>query len=245
MANIALQTDLELDEPVLIEGLPGVGLVGKIATDHLIDTYEMTYYGAVHCKGLPRVATYEQGSHDSQPPVRLYADETRDLLALQSDVPVSHHAAPEFATCLTGWFERENVTPICLSGLPGEKDDVPAMYGIGTGDGSTLLSEHNIDPPTEGGLISGPTGAVLSEMNKESVDGVGLVVEANKQFPDPEAARILLVEGIEPIAGVDVNTDQLLDQAEEIAEAREQLAKQMQQADEEKSTQAKPLGMYQ
>jgi len=245
MANIALQADLDLEEPILVEGLPGVGLVGKIATDHLIDAYEMRYYGAVHCKGLPKVATYEKGIHDSHPPVRIYADEERDLLALQSDVPVSPHAAPEFATCVTGWFERENVTPICMSGLPRQKDEVPAMYGIGTGDGSALLSEYSIDPPSEGGLISGPTGALLSEMSKESVDGVGLVVEANQQFPDPEAARILLIEGIEPIAGIDIDTDHLVEQAEEIAQAREQLAKQMQQADEEKSTQAKPLGMYQ
>lgn len=245
MANIEIQTDLDLTEPFLVEGLPGVGLVGKIATGHLINTFEMTYYAAVHCEGLPKVATYEQGRYEMHPPVRIYADETRDLLALQSDVPVSHHAAPEFATCLTGLFDRKSITPLCLSGLPGEKDDVPAMYGIGTGGGSALLEEHDVDPPTEGGLISGPTGALLSEMNKQSVAGVGLVVEANPQFPDPEAARILLIEGIEPIAGVDVNTDQLIEQAEEIAEAREQLAKQMQQVDEEKSTQAKPLGMYQ
>ena len=45
MASIdRLVEDVALDSPTLIEGFPGVGLVGKIAADHLIDSFEMTHY---------------------------------------------------------------------------------------------------------------------------------------------------------------------------------------------------------
>ena len=74
--------------------------------------------------------------------------------------------------------------------------------------------------------------------------GVGLIVDADPQFPDPAAARVLLEDGIEPLTGVDVGTEKLLDQAEQIADAKAELAQQMQQGGDE-STQAKPLGMYQ
>lgn len=244
MAHVDVHSDLELDSPLLIEGMPGVGLVGKIAADHLVETLDMEYYASCHCEGLPRVAVYDEADREVRPPVRLYADEANDLLVLQSDIPVSPQAAPEFSTCITGWFAEQDITPLFLSGLPQEKDGVPTMYGVGVGAGVDMLDEQGIGNPNEGGMIRGPTGALLAEASERDLDCLGLVVQVNARFPDPEAARVLLVDAIEPLAGVDVQTDRLVEQAEEISQAREKLAKQMQQADEE-SSQAEPLGMYQ
>jgi len=244
MAHISVPQELSFEDPVLVEGLPGVGLVGKIVADHLVETLDMEHYGSCHCDGLPRVAIYREDERAVQPPVRIYADAERDLLVLQSDVPVSPQAAPEFATCLVGWFDDHAVTPICLSGLAEEKDGVPEMYGIASAGGEGILADLDIAAPSENGMISGPTGALLAEAGQRDVDSVGLVVQVNAQFPDPEAARVLLREGIEPVADISVDTDRLVEQAEQVAEAREQLAKRMQQADEE-SSQAQPLGMYQ
>ena len=244
MAQIEVVRDMELESPVLVEGLPGVGLVGKIAADHLVRAFDMDHYASCHCEGLPKVAAYREDDPAVRPPVRIYADEGRDLLVLQSDIPVSPERATAFSTCVTGWLVEEDVTPIYLSGLPAEKDGVPEMYGISTGDGDALLAEHDIAQPPESGLVSGPTGALLSEASQADLDSLGLIVQANKQFPDPEAARVLIVEGIEPIADIEVGTDTLVEQAEEISQARENLAKQMQQAEDE-SSQAQPLGMYQ
>jgi uncharacterized protein len=244
MAHVDVHSDMELESPILVEGMPGVGLVGKIAADHLVRTLDMEYYASCHCDGLPSVAVYDEDDRTVRPPVRIYADETRDLLVLQSDVPISPQGAPEFVSCLADRFAQEDVLPLCLSGLAEEKDGVPTMYGIGTGRGPELLEEHDIETPKESGMISGPTGALLAEVGERELDGIGLVVQANKQFPDPEAARVLLVDAIEPLADIEVSTDLLVEQAEEIADAREKLAKQMQQADDE-SSQAKPLGMYQ
>ncbi len=244
MARISVHSEVELDEPMLVEGMPGVGLVGKITADHLVETLDMTQHATCYCEGLPRVAVYNEGDRRVGQPVRIYADEERDLLVLQSDVPVSPQVSPEFATCLTGWFAENDVTPILLSGLPEEKDGLPEMYGIGNGRGAELLEDHDIDPPRESGLITGPTGAILSESCEQGLDAIGLVVQANKQFPDPEAARVLLVDAIENLADIEVETETLVEQAEEIADARKQLAKQMNEADDE-STQAQPIGMYQ
>lgn len=245
MARIAEHADLDLEEPMLVEGLPGVGLVGKIAANHLVETFEMEFFASCHCEGLPRTAVYEEGDRAIRPPVRVYADEKRDLLVLQSDVPVSPDSAPEFAACVTGWFAERDVTPICLSGLPSEKDGVPKMYGVGTGDTQELLAEQDIGLPTESGMISGPSGALLAEASEQELDAIGLVVEANPQFPDPEAARTLLVDAIEPLLAVEIDTEKLVEQAEEIADAREKLARRMQEASEQESSQATPLGMYQ
>jgi uncharacterized protein len=246
MAQIAVHDDsISLDSPFLVEGLPGLGLVGKIATDHLIEAFEMSHYASVHCDGLPRIGVYHQEDDELKAPVRIYADSEQNLLALQSEVPISGEGAPEFAACVSGWLEEHEVTPLYLSGRPAEKDGSPEVYGVATGAGNDHLDRAGIVPPRETGFISGPTGALLNHATKTGLESVGLVVESDPQFPDPEAARALIQAGIAPITEIEVDVKRLVDQAETIRGQREQLAKQMQQAGEDESTQATPVGMYQ
>ena len=246
MARISvLDDDVSLDEPTLIEGFPGVGLVGKIATDHLIDAHEMAHYANVHCDGLPPVTVYRESETAATTPVRLYADPANDLVALRSDVPVNPGAATEVAACLDSWFDEAEPFPIFLSGLGREKDDSPPeLYGIATGDGGEALGRADVAAPSESGLVSGPTGAMLAAALEADRDAVGLVVESDPKFPDPEAARVLILDCIDPIAGTETPTDGLVEQATEIRSAKRQLAEQMRQATEE-SSQAEPLKMFQ
>jgi uncharacterized protein len=237
--------DISLTNPSMIEGFPGIGLVGKIAADHLVEEFEMTHYADVHCETIPAVAVYEEDDPALRSPVRLYTDVDRDLAVLQSDVPINPEAATEVATCLSEFIDETAMTPVYLSGIPKEKTEtVPSLYGFGVSEGINQIQKADIALPDETGLISGPTGALLSEAVMSHRDAVGLVVESDPQFPDPEAARVLITDGIEPLVGVDVPVDDLVDRTEQIREAKERLAKQMQEGGEE-STQARPIGMYQ
>lgn len=246
MARIqTLDESISLDSPKLIEGLPGIGLVGKIAADHMVETFDMTHYGNVLCESLPRVAVYGEQDPTLSPPVRLYADPEHDLLVLQSDVPIAPNAAADFAGCVSSWQRDRDVMPIYLSGMPVDKDEtIPSLYGVASGDGAALLDEAGIERPTTDGLVSGPTGALLHESVAYHLTAVGLIVESDPQFPDPEAARALIKDGIEPLTGVTVDTDDLVEHAEEIREAKEQLAKRMQNSGAE-ATQAQPIRGYQ
>jgi len=255
MGRVQLHDDgIDLSEPTLVEGLPGVGLVGKIATDHLIDAFEMDHYASVYCEGIPSVGVYHAGERAVRAPVRVYADAERNLLALQSDVPVSAESAGDFASCVIGWLDAEDVTPVFLSGRPAERDEseilgeangAPPVNGVATGDGGELLDDIDVDPPTESGAVSGPTGALLHHAAREGLTAVGLIVESDPNFPDPGAARTLLEVGLEPLVGVDVAVDVLVDRATEISKQKQQLAQRMQQAADDESSQAKPLRMYQ
>jgi uncharacterized protein len=247
MAAVDIKRPAEsFDDPLLIEGFPGAGLVGKIATDHLIEELGMVHYANVHCEDLPTVALYEESGVLSTP-VRLFADPDTDVLALRSDVPVSPDAAEQVATCLADWYDRHDVTPVYCSGLPEERDEAPpALFGVATGhgDGDDRLQAAGIDHPGEVGVVSGPTGALLSTAVTTGRSALGLVVETDPRFPDPEAASVLLRDGVEPLTGVSVAVDDLVGRAEEIRKAREQFAARMQEAGEE-SSRAQPLRMYQ
>lgn len=245
MAEISIvDNDVELDEPYLVEGFPGVGLVGKITADHMVQTLDLTHYANVHCEGIPPIATYNEGTTELSPPVRLYANGDGTLLVLQSDVPIEPKAATAFADCFSPWLEDE-VIPLFIAGLPSENPATPPkLFGVSTGEGAAVLEETDLDVPLERGVVTGPTGALLGHALEEGLQSVGLIVESDPQFPDPTASRVVLEKGIEPITGIDVSVGELVDRAEEIQRAKEQLAQQMQQGGEEASK-AKPLRMYQ
>ncbi|WP_257299065.1 proteasome assembly chaperone family protein [Haloarchaeobius sp. FL176] len=245
MGHIQQHAEMDVDGAMLVEGMPGVGLVGKIATDHLVDEFDMELYGTVHCDSLAPIGVYHEGERTIQPPVRIYAAPDEDLVALQSDIPVNSAAVAEFADCLVSWLDEENVTPIFLSGLPAEKSGVPELFGIATGDAGGQLDDVDIDVPPENGVVSGPTGAFLNEAGEVGLDGVGLVVQSNERFPDPEAARVLIEHGIGTLTGIEVDISELVDRAEEIRKQKEKLAEKMRKAKDEESSQAQPLRMYQ
>ena len=248
MAQVRVKSELDLDSPTLVEGLPGIGLVGKIATDHLVDTLDMTYVASVDCASIPQVTIYDEGARHVLPPVRIYANESEDVLALQSDVPIPRGGGDEFAECITAWLQDNDVTPLYLSGLPQadyEPGDVPEVFGIGTGDAVARLDDLDVGRPPERGIVGGPTGALINRAGEYGLDAIGLVVDSDPQFPDPAAAKHLIQDAIEPLSGVDVSTEDLVEHAEDIRDQKEQFAQRMQEANEEESTQAQPMRMFQ
>lgn len=244
MAHVQPVRELDLDSPWLVEGLPGAGLVGKIAADHLVEQFDMEFAAGIHCSGLPKVAVYRGEDSTLRPPVRIYVDEELDLLVLQSDIPVSPSSASDFAGCISNFLTEQDATPIYISGLDEERDEVPEVYGVGVGEGTDLVADAGIVPPRQGGLVSGPTGALLATAEERSLDAVGLVAQTDAKFPDPQAARAVLRGGVTPLTGIEVETDSLVEHAEEIRKAREQLAERLQDAGDE-SSQAQPLRGFQ
>jgi len=245
MAHVNVhRDDIQLDEPVLIEGLPGLGLVGKIAADHLVETYGMDHYASIHCEGLPEVAIYDEGGHGVEPPVRIHADAERDLLVLQSDVPISPSAAEEFAACVTNWIDEQGALPLYISGTQRSDGQTTDVVGLSIAGAGAQLDGVDVSTPGERGVVSGPTGALIYHAERAGLEALGFVVEASPKFPDPAAAKAVLDRVVEPIADVEVETETLVEQAQEISEAKERLAQRMQQAGDE-SSQAQPVGMYQ
>jgi uncharacterized protein len=231
----------------LVEGMPGVGLVGKIATDHLIDELEMTQFAEVRGEGIPPVTVFDGDERTVNPPIRLYADPDEEVVALRSDVPVHVMDAPLFAERLTEWVLENDILPIYLGGLAAERDadEVPVVEGIGLGEGTAALESAAVPAPDEGGMISGPCGALLSNAAGEGADAVGLMVDTDPRFPDPQGAHALITNGINPVADIDIDTQQLVEGAEEIMEQRKELAKRMQQADQHEATEVSRTGMFQ
>ncbi|MFB6284496.1 MAG: proteasome assembly chaperone family protein [Halobacteria archaeon] len=238
--------ELDLDEPYVIEGFPGVGLVGKIAADHVSEELDAVYYGNCDCEGLPDISVFYEDDHFVKPAVTLMASEEHDVIVLEAEAPVSPEKAPCFSECVTKYIEEINGTPFYLSGLPVEgatENQERNVYGVTTKDDAGLV-DHGIRPPNQDGVITGPTGSLMKEAKLSGLEAYGLIVESDPQFPDPTAARHLIEKGISSLTGIEFETDKLREKAGEIREKKGELAAKMKASDEDSSS-AAPVGMYQ
>ncbi|MFB6167170.1 MAG: proteasome assembly chaperone family protein [Candidatus Nanohaloarchaea archaeon] len=243
MSEIEIKREVGIEEPFFIEGLPGTGLASKIAADHVVDKLDMEFFATVEADGLPDVMIFEEDERDLKEPVRMYVDEESGLVALTSDVLVSAVDVDDFASTVVEWIEGRNAKPLFLSGFPSGAED-KGVYGVTTGEAGKMLEDADIEPPKQRGVVGGPTGALLHNSEKKGIEAACLVVDTDPQFPDPVAARMLIDQGVEPIAGFDIGTDELTERAEKIKEQKQKLAKMLQQAESHEKGQAFPEGMY-
>lgn len=249
MAHVNIEhPDLTFDEPVLLDGLPGQGLIGKLVADHVVGEFDMEYYASVYCEGVPPVAAYRTDDSTVRSPVQIYAAADHDLLALVSDVPVSPSDSPDFAECITGWLDEQGVVPIFLSGLsaafePDEGNRLREVSGLSTGDGDALLEKAGLAPPRHTGIVTGPTGALLNHASDVGLDSVGLLVQSNDELPDYDAARTVIDEGIGPIVDIEIDTSPFADRSFEMSRLAESALERGERATEE-STRARPTPTF-
>ena len=85
----------KLRNPVLVEGLPGIGNVGKVATDFLIDQLNAKVIYEFRGSSIPNSAFVNEKSLVELPGIEIYLKSLpdRDLLLLSGDVqPITEDA---------------------------------------------------------------------------------------------------------------------------------------------------------
>ena len=192
-------TQVELNNPILIEGLPGLGLVGKIAIRYLIKELNakkfahlysphFPYFVLVNKKGnvrLLRGAFYfwknEKGPND----LILFTGDS------QSQTIEGQY---EIADRMLDFSEKHNVkTIVTIGGYRMETKDKPSVFVAATaqelldralGAGAALSSS--------GSPIVGTAGLILGLAHFRKINALCLLGETRGYLPDPLAARSVL-----------------------------------------------------
>ena len=136
--DIDRPVDPDLDDPVLIEGLPGVGHVGKLAAEHLLEEFDAELVRRIYSEHFPPQVTVEDG-RTQLACIEVYAieDTERDLLVLTGDHQAGdgpgHYRLTDVILDIAGAFEVNRI--YALGGVPtGELVDEPDVIGAATTD---------------------------------------------------------------------------------------------------------------
>lgn len=234
LVTITEHTDPGVRDPVFIEGLPGVGHVGKLAADHLVDITGATRWCTIHCRDFPpQVIVRDDGTVRLVENVLWTAPKAcggRDLVIMTGDFqpltgPGQHALVEEVLDRLQGVGCKELYTlggyglgtsvddPIVL----GAATDIPTVQKL-----TDLGVEFIEDEPQEG--IIGASGLFLGLGAARGLQGGCLMGETSGYIVDPKAAQAVM----EVIARLTGMTDVSFQYLDDKAAHMERLRKAMQ-----------------
>jgi len=241
----------ELKNPVLIEGLPGLGMVGRIATRYLIKQLKakklaelysphFPYYVLVNKKGNVRLLRgdfyfwkNDTGENDL---ILLTGDHQAQTIEGQYDV----------AGCILNFAEKNGVKMAITIGGYRKEADTPKVVAVSTNPKllNRALQAEAVASPA-GNPIVGTAGLLLGLARFRNIDALCLLGETCGYLRDPRSAKSVLrvlqkilnlkmdLSGLE---GAIKKSDEIVEKMREIEERRETYAQKIRQIEEERIT---------
>ncbi|GAB3024482.1 proteasome assembly chaperone family protein [Natronobiforma cellulositropha] len=219
-------SSVTLDDPVFVEGLPGVGHVGKLAADHILEEYEdeTTLVRRIYSQEFPPQVTVE-GGVSSLTCANVHAvepgDGGRDLLVLtgdhQAQTTQGHYVLTDAFLDVAAEFDSSEV--FALGGVPtGELIDEYAVIGAVNDESlvedlETVGVEFRENEPA-GGIV-GVSGLLLGLGSRRGFDATCLMGETSGYLVDPKSARAVL-NVLEEVLALDFEYDSLDERADEM-----------------------------
>jgi len=225
--------------PVLIEGFPGIGLVGNIASQHMIEEMNMEYIGSIESRYFPSIAVLYEGLINM--PVRIYENVEHNIVVVISDIPISHSVSYDVSNALVDWAESINVREVASIAGIAIMDGEHKVFGAATTSEMLDKIKEKVEI-FQMGTISGISGSVMAECLLRGIPAISLLGATKTQNPDPRAASAV-IGVLNELYGLSVSTDRLIEQAERIEIELHKLAEDV-QTTEQKGEVKKEFPMY-
>ena len=235
--------EVKLRNPFLIEGLPGLGLVGKIATRYLIKHLRAERFAHLYSPHFPYfVLVNKKGS------VRLLRgtfhfwknqNGENDLMFFTGDSQAQTiEGQYEISDCILGFAKKHSVKMIVtVGGYRMEVKDKPKVIAAATNP--ELLNralQAKAVVSSMGSPIVGTAGLILGLARFQKIDALCLLGETRGYLPDPKAANSVL-EVLQALFGFDVD---LTDLGDEILKAKK-MVKRLQKIEEKRVLQVEEI----
>ena len=215
----------KLREPILVEGLPGVGNVGKLAAEHLVDQLKAVKFAEIFSKYFPpQVLVNDSGT------IRLVGNEmyyvlrpeaANDLVILIGDyqglTPDGQYELSDKTLQISKELGVKRIYTLGGYGL-GKMIEKPRVLGAATD--ADLVEEMKgfgvtFSKGEPGSGIVGASGLLLGLGNLYGMRSACLMGETSGYFVDPKGAQAVL-EVLAKILSVKIDFKELESKAEQI-----------------------------
>ncbi len=225
---------LKLNNPIIFAGFVGAGLVGPLSVGHIIEKLGMKEIGYLRSKYLPPSTVFIQGR--LRHPFRFYSNDDGTICSIICEITLRMEGLYTIVAAILDWAKEKGSNEIIiLDGVASEKHDDKA-YCAAEEDLCRVMADKEVSMIPQG-FITGIPGGILNECLLREIQGVALLVKANKEDVDPEAAATL-VEAVNRLYETKIDTDDLRKEKEQIGEDFRELSKKYVEHREELS------GMY-
>ena len=243
---------VELKNPILIEGFPGLGMVGNIATKYLVKQLKAKKFAVLYSPHFPyHVIVNKKGSARLlRGEFYFWKNETgeNDFIFLVGDSqPQTIEGQFEVANSILDFAEAKKVkTVITIGGYRNEFEGTPKVVAVST---SPVLFEKALKAkalPSEAGTpIVGTAGLLLGLAKFRNMDAVCLLGETRGYLPDPKTSKSIiavlqnLIDVTVDLKGLDADIEhskEILGRMRDIEKRRVNYMQKMRRVEEERIT---------
>jgi uncharacterized protein len=213
--------------PIIIEGFPGFGLVGTIATEFLIDHLNVELIGKVLMNESAAVVAIHQ-DHIVEP-IGIFYNKKYNIVivhAVSASTGIEWKLADIIQKLSKDLGAKKIITLEGVGSSATKPDTERVFYFTKDVNAKKSLSKIGLNPLKEG-IIMGVTGALL--LKDEKIPLSCIFAETHTDLPDSKAAaRIIKV--LDTYLGLKVNVVPLMEQAEKFEKKLKGLLEKGQEA---------------
>ncbi len=209
VCSIAISEKPKLINPILIEGLPGIGFVANVAALHLITELKAVKFAEIVSSSFQDFAVLTGNGSARSPINELYyvkrGDGGRDMIIWYGNTQALTTPG-QYELCGKVLDIAQEMGCRLVISLGGFKKDevkgVPNVYTAAT-DEATLKEAINLVPDTKVmvGHVFGMAGLVVGLSRLRHVKAFAMLVDTVGMYPDVKAARVAL-EALSKYLGV-------------------------------------------
>ena len=212
----------------IVEGFPGFGLVGTIASEFLIEHLETEQIGKIIFNDMPAMVAIHENKIVE--PLGIFYNSKYNIVILHAITAATHYEW-EMSNTIAKIASDLNVKEIIsLEGVgSGEDSEGNKVFYYANNEKNAKMFDKIGIPKLNEGIIIGVAGAILLRVEKTPISC--LFAETHSNLPDSKAAA-KIVEALDKYLGMDLDYKPLLEQAQKFEEKLKTILKKSQEAQE-------------
>ncbi len=221
---------LNLQGYTLIEGFPGMGLVGTIGAKYVVEKLNFKEVGYVSPRAFAPIIRIHEGL--PMYPARLYVNERLKTAVLFAEQMIPKNETHAVAELVSHWIvEKKIKRVVSLSGISTETMGDTTIYGIAANERSRKwLKESGVQVIQEG-FTTGMTALIMLALKNQDIEAVSLM--GNVHIGADYKASADIVKKLSEMLGLKLDVAPLMEEGKAI---EEQFRKQLDQHREAQDT---------
>ncbi|MBI2133892.1 proteasome assembly chaperone family protein [Candidatus Woesearchaeota archaeon] len=215
--------------PVVIDGFPGFGMVGTIASEFLIDHLKAEQIGKIVFDNVPALVAIHQGKVIE--PYGIFYNQKYNLVIMHA-MTAPQGTEWKFADIIldvANQLKAKEIISLEGVGSSSDKDESKMFFYTNQTGKDKAFKKMGIEPLNEG-IIMGVTSALLIKSNMPLSC---IFAETHSGLPDSKAAA-KLIEALDAYLELDVDFQPLLDMAAKFEQKIKKIVEQSKIASEER-----------
>lgn len=243
--RLELEKEPDVENPVFVEGLAGIGHIGKTSVAYLADHLGAERIGELYSHHFPPYTIIQDDRTVDllrNSIYQLQRDDGRDLILIegnaQASTPEGHFEVAEKILEFVEDVEPEMILTIGGYGTGDVVEDPEVFGALADADDREEYESHGVEFNHDVGQIVGASGLLLGLGKQRGYPGLCLLGETpGFLMSDPKATEAVL-KCIESILDLDIDYSELDEKVEESQEVLKKLQNMQQQQGQEQEGQS-------